>query len=191
MTQPQRLILLDLDGVILMPVLSRWGPLPIPNGAQQVKFPGLNNGRTLVRGYILPEVISGLRELSAAGVVVQFNTSWLVAPQQLAHAAAVMALDFVVTPEVVVEGFPPQNLNIPYESADVIWHWKWRVATAALDNGSDVVILDDQLGTSHLRVAPPKLGIIAPHPYHGLLPGDLRALRDWAAGGPVPRRFAD
>lgn len=198
----RRTILLGVDGVLLVEIDSpvrayaamregrEEGPLPVPGDAEVTA-----DGRFFFR----PAVLSGLRELDADLV---WNTRRLVDPPALWALAAELELtDAVRFPDAAELPADPTDARVD-TGPNVLWeHWKVQALierVRTLPSGDEVVVVDAVLDFSGSRL-PDGLarrakradaagigGIHVPDTW-GLDPWGVELLREWVAGGAVPR----
>ncbi|MDQ1082242.1 MULTISPECIES: hypothetical protein [Microbacterium] len=201
----RRTILLSVDGTLLVEIDSpirayaamREGreeaPLPVPDDADVTA-----DGRFFFR----PDVHRALREFVADGVDVVWNTGRLIDPRALQALAAEIGLeDAVRFPDAAELPAPPTDDRVD-TGPNVMWeHWKVRALVErarTLPEGDEVVVVDPILdlegsrlpdGLARRTKRPDAAGIGGIHvpDTWGLDLWGVEILREWVAGGAVPR----
>lgn len=194
MNEERRTVLLDFDGVLLMPAFNnhtetiahqnktepaRTDVLPWINTAppdiEHVTLTGLADRP--VWGVIRRDTIERLHALSSEiGVELVWASSWLTRPDCLREASAQIGLDFIRFPNL--DGIYPENRPLMGIRA----HWKTALAMQYVDAGCRVLWVDDQLEEQPAQEYLKRLSIVAPTTYHGLNAVHLELMQQWVGG---------
>ncbi len=146
-----RIILLDVDDVLLLPCVSahEWyraheagrpavADVRVPRSAQPLDIHGS-------RSWFRPQVIAGLIEASRHARIV-WSTSWLAFPNGLDELTDALGLRGHIEVPADLESLQPSRYGIDDTSrVHAAGHWKVRHARAWLDGGSEVLWLENQL----------------------------------------------
>lgn len=190
-------VMLDLDGVVLLPrfradieqrALLRgghpaddhefpWLKRGAPADLERITVPGLNGNP--VYGVVRRSVLDGLRVLSGRGTRFVWATTWLIAPDRLAHVATVLELDFVELPEL--GNIVPFNQALLYNNDA---HWKTALVRRFATQ-TRVLWIDDQLQPTQATFAGSQLSVIAPNTLFGMVPAHLDLISAWTQGDTV------
>ncbi|MFN3707400.1 hypothetical protein [Microcella sp.] len=187
-------VMLDLDGVILLPrfradiehrALLRgehptgdhefpWLKHGAPADLERVTVPGLNGNP--VYGVIRRSVVTALTAMTLEGdVQFVWNTTWLIAPDRLAHVASRIGLSGVEIPEL--GNIVPFNQALLYNNDA---HWKTALTRHHAEHAR-VLWIDDQLQPA-ANPATNRISVIAPNTLFGLVPAHVDLIGGWGQG---------
>lgn len=187
-------VMLDLDGVILLPrfradiehrALLRgehpadehefpWLRHGAPADLERVTVPGLNGNP--VYGVVRRTVITALTAMTLRDDVrFVWNTTWLIAPDRLAHVANHVGLSGVEMPEL--GNIVPFNQALLYNNDA---HWKTGLTRRHAEHAR-VLWIDDQLQPA-ANPATGRISVIAPNTLFGLVPAHLDLIDTWRKG---------
>jgi hypothetical protein len=141
---PARIMLLDLDGVVLMrllhavyddPLVQMLGGHPdrvvetkwLPADVVRLQHRALTVDR-MTKSWYRPAVVTALRDLRESGVREIWNTSWLIDTKRLTEVADAIEMGFVEYPHVEKMNPPLSNRAIPERWSGFLSHWKVRTA---------------------------------------------------------------
>lgn len=193
--QPQTpVVMLDLDGVILLPrfradiehrALLRgehptddhefpWLKHGAPTDLERITAPGLNGNP--VYGAVRRDMITALSAMTRRGDVrFVWNTTWLIAPDRLAHVASHIGLTGVEIPEL--GDIVPFNQALLYNNDA---HWKTALARRHAERAR-VLWIDDQLHPT-TSFSGSRISVIAPNTLFGLVPAHIDLIDTWHQG---------